>query len=63
MLSSGWTGVQEMTWKLLSPSTIFSLPLPPSCSYLQRWKKTLLVVSHAQNFLNNVCTDIIHLGE
>ena len=31
-------------------------------SYLQAWKKTLLIVSHDQNFLNNVCTDIIHLG-
>ena len=32
-------------------------------SYLQSWKKTLLVVSHDQNFLNDVCTDVIHLGE
>ena len=31
-------------------------------SYLQQWKKTLLVVSHDQHFLDNVCTDIIHLG-
>jgi len=31
-------------------------------SYLQSWKKTLLVVSHDQNFLNDVCTDVIHLG-
>ncbi|CAH1271350.1 ABCF1 [Branchiostoma lanceolatum] len=30
-------------------------------NYLQRWKKTLLVVSHDQSFLDNVCTDIIHL--
>lgn len=29
--------------------------------YLQRWKKMLLVVSHDQDFLNSVCTDIIHL--
>ncbi len=29
--------------------------------YLSRWKKTLLIVSHDQDFLNNVCTDIIHL--
>ena len=34
-----------------------------SSSYLQSWKKTLLVVSHNQNFLNDVCTDVIHLGE
>lgn len=31
-------------------------------SYLQGWKKTLLIVSHDQDFLNNVCTDIIHLN-
>jgi len=30
-------------------------------NYLQNWKKTLLIVSHDQNFLDNVCTDIIHL--
>jgi len=30
-------------------------------NYLQGWKKTLLIVSHDQNFLNNICTDIIHL--
>ncbi|XP_054722316.1 ATP-binding cassette sub-family F member 1-like [Uloborus diversus] len=30
-------------------------------NYLQCWKKTLLVVSHDQSFLDNVCTDIIHL--
>lgn len=30
-------------------------------NYLQQWKKTLLVVSHDQHFLDNVCTDVIHL--
>lgn len=30
-------------------------------NYLQEWKKTLLIVSHDQSFLDNVCTDIIHL--
>ena len=29
--------------------------------YLQQWKKTLIVVSHARDFLNNVVTDILHL--
>ena len=32
-------------------------------SYLQKWKKTLLIVSHDQDFLNNVCSDIIHLDQ
>lgn len=31
--------------------------------YLQRWKKTLLIVSHDQEFLNSVCEEIIHLEE
>nr|XP_018900155.1 PREDICTED: ATP-binding cassette sub-family F member 1 [Bemisia tabaci] len=30
-------------------------------NYLQGWKKTLLVVSHDQSFLDNVCNEIIHL--
>jgi ATP-binding cassette subfamily F protein 1 len=29
--------------------------------YLQKWKKTLLVVSHDQDFLNSVCQEILHL--
>ncbi|KAG5316070.1 ABCF1 protein, partial [Pseudoatta argentina] len=32
-------------------------------NYLQGWKKTLLVVSHDQSFLDNVCTDVIHLDQ
>ncbi|XP_031778917.1 ATP-binding cassette sub-family F member 1 [Nasonia vitripennis] len=32
-------------------------------NYLQGWKKTLLVVSHDQSFLDNVCTDIMHLDQ
>eukprot|EP00056_Hartaetosiga_gracilis_P006541 m.97446 g.97446 ORF g.97446 m.97446 type:complete len:714 (+) comp12496_c1_seq4:1163-3304(+) len=30
-------------------------------NYLSKWKKTLLIVSHDQDFLDNVCTDIVHL--
>ena len=30
-------------------------------NYLQSWKKTLLVVSHDQSFLDNICTDVVHL--
>lgn len=29
--------------------------------YLLRWPRTVLLVSHAREFLNAVCTDIIHL--
>ena len=32
-------------------------------NYLQNWKKTLLIVSHDQSFLDNVCSDIIHLDD
>ncbi|CAG0895374.1 unnamed protein product [Darwinula stevensoni] len=32
-------------------------------NYLQGWRKTLLIVSHDQSFLDNVCTDIIHLDQ
>jgi ATP-binding cassette subfamily F protein 1 len=31
--------------------------------YLQKWKKTLLIVSHDQDFLNSVCEEILHLDE
>ncbi|KAJ0245730.1 hypothetical protein HA466_0181570 [Hirschfeldia incana] len=31
--------------------------------YLCLWKKTLVVVSHDRDFLNTVCTDIIHLHD
>lgn len=31
--------------------------------YLSKWKKTLLIVSHDQDFLDNVCTDIVHLDQ
>ena len=34
-----------------------------SQEYLQRWKKTLVVVSHDRDFLNMVTTDIIHLHD
>lgn len=29
--------------------------------YLQKWKKTLLIVSHDQDFLNSVCQEILHI--
>ena len=51
--------------KVVLNSTSFSdciLFLINIFSYLQNWKKTLLVVSHDQYFLDSVCTDIIHLG-
>jgi ATP-binding cassette, subfamily F, member 1 len=32
-------------------------------NYLQGWKKTVVIVSHDQDFLNNVITDVIHLDQ
>jgi ATP-binding cassette subfamily F protein 1 len=32
-------------------------------NYLQMYKKTLLIVSHDQSFLDTVCSDIIHLDQ
>ena len=31
-------------------------------NYLQTWPHTLLVVSHDQEFLSNVCDEIIHVS-
>jgi len=31
--------------------------------YLINWKKGLLVVSHNQHFLNDICTDILHIDQ
>ncbi len=29
--------------------------------YLSKWKKTLLIISHDANFINEICTDILHI--
>lgn len=31
--------------------------------YLKKWKKTLFVVSHDQDFLNSVCDEILHIED
>ncbi len=31
-------------------------------NYLKQWEKILIVVSHARDFLNEVCTDILHFA-
>ena len=31
--------------------------------YLANWKKILFMVSHSQDFLNNVCTHTVHLHD
>jgi hypothetical protein len=43
------------------PAGLPPTPFPPLLQeYLQRWDKTLVVVSHARSFLNSVVTDILH---
>jgi len=32
-------------------------------NYLSSWKKSLLIVSHNQHFLNDVCTDMLHISD
>lgn len=31
--------------------------------YLQKWKHTLLIVSHDQNFLDSICQEILHIED
>jgi ATP-binding cassette, subfamily F, member 2 len=32
-------------------------------NYLSKWKRILLLVSHSQDFLNNVCSHMIHFNQ
>lgn len=45
----------------LPPAPPVSPPVLWLEDHLVRWPKTLLVVSHAREFLNAVCTDVLHL--
>jgi ATP-binding cassette, subfamily F, member 1 len=73
MFSGGWRMRISLARALFVEPTVLMLDEPTNHldlnaviwldEYLQRWKKTLLVVSHDQDFLNSVCQEMLHIED
>lgn len=72
-MSGGWRMRVALSQALLSEPTLLLLDEPTNhldleaCvwleNYLAKYDKTLIVVSHSQDFLNSVCTNILELTQ